>query len=244
MDHAVVSRREWVNARKSLLAKEKEFSKQRDQLSAERRALPWVRLDKDYVFAGPKGAVSLADLFGTHNQLVVYHFMFGPTWKEGCPSCSFWADHFDSMIPHLAARDVALAAVSRAPYKRFAPFKKRMGWKFPWVSSNANDFNYDFQVAHREGEKKEYNYAPMSGTMSELPGASMFVRDESGAIYHTYSCYARGLDMLNGTYQLLDTVAKGRDEAGLPWAMAWVRYHDRYGKAKPAKKPARKAKKR
>jgi predicted dithiol-disulfide oxidoreductase (DUF899 family) len=232
---AAVSRETWLRARKALLAKEKKFTRLRDELSASRRALPRVRIDKDYVFEGPKGPVSLAQLFEGRSQLVVYHFMFGPDWKEGCPSCSFWSDHFDAAKPHLNARDVSFAVVSRAPLKKFAPFKRRMGWKFPWVSSHANDFNYDFDVAPRPGKKGTYNFAPSTGSMSELPGLSVFCRDKSGAIYHTYSCYARGLDMLNGTYQLLDLVPQGRDEAGLPWPMAWVRYHDRYGLAKKSK---------
>jgi predicted dithiol-disulfide oxidoreductase (DUF899 family) len=231
----IVSREEWLAARKQLLAKEKAFTKQRDQLSAERRALPWVRVDKPYAFEAPEGRRSLADLFDGRSQLIVYHFMLGPGWGEGCKSCSYLSDHIDGAVPHLAQRDVTLLAVSRAPLAEIAAFKRRMGWNFPWVSSFGSDFNYDFDVSSRPEDlaagTATYNYEKRDGTMEELPGASVFCKDAKGAVFHTYSCYARGLDMLIGAYNWLDLAPKGRDEDALPWTMAWVDYHDRYGAA-------------
>lgn len=232
MEHPVVSQTEWLARRKELLRKEKEFTRARDALSAERRSLPWVKIAKPYVFEGPRGNLSLADLFGGKGQLVVYHFMLGPDWSEGCKSCSFWADGFDGMAVHLAHRDVTLAAISRAPLAKIEAFKRRMGWRFPWFSSHGTDFNRDFNVSFtREAlERGEtiYNYEKRSFPSEEAPGVSVFARGEGGAVFHTYSCYARGLDMLNGAYQILDLVPKGRDEAGLPYGMAWLRHHDRY----------------
>jgi predicted dithiol-disulfide oxidoreductase (DUF899 family) len=230
--HQVVSHAQWISARRQLLAKEKEFTRLRDELSAVRRALPWERVEKDYVFAGITGQVSLADAFAGKNQLVVYHFMFGPDWQEGCKSCSFWADNFNGILPHLAARDVALVAISRAPVERLSTFARRLGWSFPWLSSGGTSFNEDYGVSFTPEalaqEAITYNYAPSSMKMSELPGISVFCKDETGAIYHSYSCYARGLDMLNGAYHYLDLVPKGRDEAGLPHSMSWVKFRDQY----------------
>ena len=239
MPHTIVSQAEWLTARKALLAREKEFSKARDQLSAARRQLPWVKVDKNYVFDGPNGKHPLADLFDGKSQLLVYHFMLGPGWVQGCPSCSFLADHFDGAVAHLAQRDVTLVVVSRAPLAEIDAYKKRMGWRFKWVSSFGNDFNHDFHVSFTKDEMAsgaEYNYAIGKIPSEELPGLSAFIKDESGGIFHTYSSYARGLDMLVGTYNFLDLAPKGRDEDALPWTMAWVRRHDEY-EAAPAQPP-------
>ncbi|UVL59625.1 DUF899 domain-containing protein [Pseudomonas sp. B21-032] len=219
----VVSRSEWLSARRQLLLHEKALTHQRDELSKARRALPWVRVDQDYRFEGPEGRLSLGDLFAGRSQLLVYHFMFGEGWDEGCPGCSFLADHFDGANLHLAHHDVSLVAVSRAPYAQFQAFKQRMGWKFPWVSSHASSFNQDFGVGAKGSD--QYNYEPYSGEETELPGLSVFYRDAGGTLFHTYSSYARGLDMLVGTYNFLDLMPKGRNEEG---TMDWVRHHDRY----------------
>lgn len=229
----IVSAEQWTAARRQLLAKEKELTRREDELAAERRALPWVRVEKPYVFDGPSGATTLADLFAGRSQLAVYHFMLGPGWKEGCPSCSLLADHLDGSVPHLAARDVTLAAVSRAPYAEIAPFKQRMGWRWPWVSSYGNDFNRDYGVSFSKEEVAagsfDYNYGESGFPSEEAPGLSVFVKDETGAIFHTYSTYGRGGEPFIGMYHVLDRVPKGRDEDGLPWPMAWVRHHDKYG---------------
>ena len=230
-NHKVVSQAEWLEARKGLLAKEKEFTRLRDQLSQQRRELPWVRVDKAYIFDTPKGKETLADLFAGRSQLVVYHFMFDPDWPEGCPSCSFWADNFNGIGVHLNQRDVAMVAISRAPLAKLEAFKKRMGWSFKWLSSFNNDFNYDYHVSFtQEDLKKEvyYNYGWRKTDTSELPGASVFYKDESGKVFHTYSCYSRGIDILNTAYHYLDLVPKGRDEDRLEFTQAWVRYHDKY----------------
>jgi predicted dithiol-disulfide oxidoreductase (DUF899 family) len=232
MQHRIVSKDEWIAARKELLVKEKESTRLRDELSKQRLELPWEAVEKSYVFEGPKGGETLGDLFGGRSQLMVYHFMFGPGWKEGCQSCSYLADHFDSMTIHLANRDVTLAVISRAPIAEIEAFKKRMGWKFKWVSSYGNDFNYDYQVSSTAEELAtglvDYNYSKTTFPSEERPGLSAFYKDGSG-IFHTYSAYARGLDILLGTYNFLDMAPKGRDEEGLPWPMAWVRHHDKYG---------------
>jgi len=228
---AVATREEWRSRRLALLAKEKRLSRLRDELSRERRELPWVRVDEEYVFDTPDGERSLPEIFGSRSQLLVYHFMFGPDWTEGCPSCSFWMDSFDGVAVHLANRDVELVAVSRAPQERLDAYKRRMGWRFRWVSSLGNRFNFDFGVSFTEEQRQEgaeYNYAQVAQPQEELPGVSVFTKDAGGAVYHTYSCYARGLDVLNSAYQLLDLVPKGRDEQDLPWSMAWLRRHDSY----------------
>ena len=231
--HTSVSREEWLEARKAHLAREKEFTRLRDQLSAERRAMPWVKVDKAYVFAGPEGPATLADLFHGRRQLIVYHFMFGPGWEEGCPSCSFLADHIDGAAVHLAQRDVTLLAVSRAPLARIEAFKQRMGWRFTWMSSHGTDFNFDYYVSFTKDAMAKgavyYNFGPREFPSEEASGISVFYRDEPGEIFHTYSAYARGLDLLVGAYNYLDLAPKGRDEDALPFTMAWVRHHDRYG---------------
>ena len=226
-----VSHAEWLAARKQFLAKEKEFTHLRDALSKQRRELPWEKVEKNYVFEEPRGKVTLGDLFGGCSQLVVYHFMFGPGWKEGCPSCSFIADQFDSITLHMAQRDTRLVAVSRATLAEIDAFKKRMGWKFPWVSSFGTDFNYDYRVSFSKEEiasgKAIYNYETSSFESEEGPGASVFYR-EDGEIFHTYSTYGRGLDMMLNAYNFIDLTPKGRDEDSLPYPMAWVRHHDKY----------------
>src|SRR2546428_2187245 len=227
----IVSEAEWLVARKDLLTREKEFSRQRDALSAARRKLPMVKIEKEYVFEGPNGKETLADLFEGRSQLMVYHFMFGPGWEEGCKSCSYLADHFDGANWHLPHRDVTLVVISRAPLSELEAYKKRMGWRFKWLSSHGNDFNFDYHVSFtKEDEKKNkiyYNYTEGEFMMDELPGLSEFYKDEDGAIFHTYSTYSRGLDILVGTYNFLDLVPKGRDE-NPESTMDWVRRHDQY----------------
>jgi predicted dithiol-disulfide oxidoreductase (DUF899 family) len=227
----VVSPKEWIAARKKLLTKEKKFSRLRDELNLQRRKLPWAKVEKEYVFEGPAGKISLADLFEGQSQLIIYHFMFGPGWKQGCPHCSFWADHFDSVNLHLGQRDTALAVVSRAPWKEIKPFKKRMGWKFRWVSSFETDFNFLFNVSLTPQQLKTrtaiYNFEPLNMDIDEREGVSAFYKDKNGDIYHTYSSYARGIDLMNTTYNFLDLTAKGRNEHR-EFAQDWVRYHDEY----------------
>ena len=231
-NHKVVSREEWLIVRQQHLAKEKEFTRLRDQLSQERRDLPWVKVDKPYIFDGPNGKESLSEAFAGRSQLLVYHFMFGPEWSEGCKSCSFWADNFNSIIVHLNQRDATMVAISRAPLEKLLAFQKRMGWTFKWLSSFGNDFNRDYHVSFtpEELEKGEmyYNYRVGKFGRDEAPGLSVFHRDASGTIFHTYSCYGRGLDMLNGAYHHLDVLPKGRDEAGLSYPQEWVKHHDKY----------------
>jgi predicted dithiol-disulfide oxidoreductase (DUF899 family) len=228
----IVSHAEWLAARKAFLKKEKEFTRLRDELSKQRRELPWERVEKKYVFDGPTGKESLADLFAGRSQLLVYHFMLGPDWVEGCPSCSFLADHFDGAIPHLNARDVTFLAISRAPLSQIQTFQKRMGWKFKWVSSNGTDFNFDYQVSFTpediEKSAANYNYDTIPFRLEEGPGLSAFFKEEAGTVYHTYSTFARGLDMSIGAYHFLDLAPKGRDEEGLAFSMAWVKHHDKY----------------
>jgi len=232
-NHPVVSREEWVEARRQFLAREKEFTRARDRLSAERRALPWERVDKSYAFDTPKGRQTLAELFDGRSQLIVYHFMFGPDWEDPCKSCSFWADNFNGIPVHLRHRDVTLIAVASAPLHKIDALKRRMGWNFTFVSSAGSDFNHDYNVSFTPDElaagEITYNYARSKLLMTELPGISVFYRDASGSVFHTYSCYARGLDMLNGAYHYLDLVPKGRDEGEFRPRMQWVRLHDRYG---------------
>src|SRR4029453_1569528 len=231
--HKVVSRKEWLEARTKLLKKEKESTRLRDQLSAERRKLPWMKVEKQYVFDAPQGKVMLADLFDGRSQLVIYHFMFGPDWKEVCPSCSFVSDHIDGTLAHLAARDVTIVIVSRAPLGKIEAFKKRMGWRFKWVSSYGSDFNPDFHVSFTKEEfaqgKVNYNYTMQEFPSEEAPGISVFYKDAGGDIFHTYSTYGRGVEQIVGTYMILDMVPKGRDEDQLGFTMEWVRHHDRYG---------------
>jgi predicted dithiol-disulfide oxidoreductase (DUF899 family) len=229
----IVSESEWVEARKALLAKEKEFTRLRDELSRARRALPWVKVEKSYVFQGPNGPLPMAELFAGKQQLIVYHFMFGPDWEVGCKSCSFWADNYDGIVAHLCQRDANLVAISRAAIARLEAFRQRMGWHFTWVSSLGNDFNFDYQASFKPEELAKgqvyYNFERRGFPATEAPGISVFSQDDAGAIYHTYSCYARGLDMLNGAYHYLDLLPKGRDEDKLPYHMDWVKLHDLYG---------------
>ena len=227
--HPVVSHQDWLAASRELLAKEKEFTRLRDELSNERRALPWERVEKAYFFDAPEGRVELAELFGGHGQLLVYHLMFGPDWTEACKSCSFWADNFNGVDVHLAHRDTALVAVSRAPLATLEAYARRMGWTFRWVSSGEGDFIFDYKVSSRPGEDAlDYTFGTMKVGPGERPGFSAFRRGDDGAIYHTYSTYARGVDMLNGAYHLLDLTSKGRDESGLPFTMSWVKRRDQY----------------
>jgi predicted dithiol-disulfide oxidoreductase (DUF899 family) len=231
LQHKVVSKDEWIKARLEHLAAEKEFTRRRDELSRLRRDLPWVRVEKNYAFDGPKGKESLADLFAGRHQLMIYHFMLGPTWEEGCKSCSFLADHFDATLIHLSHRDVTFAVVSRAPLPRIAEFQKRMGWRFHWVSAAATDFQRDYGVHFTKEElagEVNYNYGKGRFGLEEAPGLSVFYKNEAGEIFHTYSAYARGLETLVGTYSFLDLVPKGRDEDGLKFTMSWVRHHDKY----------------
>ena len=218
--HKIVSREEWIEARKALLAREKDFTHARDRLSEERRALPWVKVEKPYMFESAAGTKTLAGLFKGRPQLVVQHFMFAPEWHEGCKSCSFWADGFERMIPHLAARDTTLVAVSRAPVAKLEAFKTRMGWTFDWVSSAPSDFNFDYAVSFTPDQVKSganiYNFGTSGFGVEEAPGISVFCRDEAGDIFHTYSCFARGLDMMNAAYHYLDLTPLGRHEDGLP----------------------------
>ncbi len=225
----VGTRDEWRTARLQLLDKEKELNRLRDQLAEERRSLPWVRVEKEYAFDTHDGRKTLAELFDGRSQLLVYHFMLGPGWDEGCPSCSFWADTYDGNDVHLAARDVTFLCCSRAPLEEIDRYKDRMGWSFEWVSSAPSDFNFDFGVSFTADQVEggaEYNFRE-SGVGDEMPGLSSFAL-EDGAVFHTYSTYARGLDPLNGAYQLLDLAPRGRDEAGLDWPMQWLRRHDAY----------------
>lgn len=230
MTARVATREEWLAARAELMAAEKAFTKQRDDLNAKRRTMPWVKLDKDYVFDGPNGQVGLERLFDGRSQLIVYHFMFAPESEWGCKSCSFWADHFDGAIAHLNARDTSFVAISRAPIDKLQRQAKRLGWNFPWVSSGKSTFNYDFNVSFEpdaEG-KAIYNYERRQVPMKDMQGMSVFAKGSDGAIYHTYSTYGRGQDLVNGAYNMLDLTPKGRDEDSLPFTMAWVKLHDEY----------------
>ncbi|WP_321476283.1 DUF899 domain-containing protein [uncultured Paludibaculum sp.] len=228
----VVSIDEWLEARKALLAQEKALTRQRDNLSRQRRALPWVKVEKEYVFDGAQGPVSLSNLFAGRTQLLVYHFMFGPEWAEGCPSCSLVADNIDGALVHLAQRDTTPVMVSRAPIGKIEAFRKRMGWNSEWVSSYRNTFNWDYHVSFTKDEMAQgemyYNFGMNRFPQDEAPGVSVFYKDPAGSIFHTYSAYARGVESLLGTYDLLDMTPKGRDEDQLPFGMAWVRHHDRY----------------
>jgi predicted dithiol-disulfide oxidoreductase (DUF899 family) len=228
----VVSREEWVAARKELLAKEKRLTRERDALAEARRKLPWVKVEKEYVFDAPNGKKKLTELFEGRSQLIVYHFMFAPGWEAGCPSCSIVGDNIEGSARHLANRDVTLLAVSRAPLPEIEAFKKRMGWRFKWVSSYGSGFNRDYHVSFtkEEVERKDtyYNYGKNPFPSEEGPGASVFYKNEKGEVFHTYSGYARGLEPIMGVYNYLDITPKGRNEEGLAFPMAWVRHHDRY----------------
>jgi predicted dithiol-disulfide oxidoreductase (DUF899 family) len=230
-NHKVVSSREWTEARKALLVKEKEFTRARDALSRERRELPWMAVDKPYVFEGPDGKQTLSEIFSGRSQLVVYHFMFDPSWDAGCPHCSFWADNFDRIVVHLNQRDVTMVGISRAPYAKLAAYEKRMGWSFKWLSSNGTDFNFDYRVAFTPDEmaakKADYNFTTQDPKKTEREGVSVFCKDAAGNVFRTYSAYARGIDMLNTAYHYLDLVPKGRDEGSR--GQYWVRRHDEYG---------------
>ncbi|HEX8882401.1 MAG TPA: thioredoxin family protein [Candidatus Acidoferrum sp.] len=227
-----VSREEWLVARKKLLTREKQLTRERDAVAAERRQLPWVKVEKNYVFDSPTGRKTLADLFDGKSQLIVYHLMFGPEWKEACPSCSFNMDHTDGALAHLAQRDVSFAAVSRAPWPKIEAFKNRLGWKFNWVSSYGSDFNYDYRVSFTPEQlakgRVEYNFDLAGFPGAEAPGISVFYKDKAGNIFHTYSAYARGSESTMNAYNYLDLVPKGRDEDGLRFTMSWLRHHDRY----------------
>jgi predicted dithiol-disulfide oxidoreductase (DUF899 family) len=227
-DHEVVGHDEWVDARRELLAKEKEFTRLRDELTQQRRDLPWEAVDKEYVFEGPGGQATLGELFDGRSQLLVYHFMFDPGDDTGCPICSFWADSFDPLIVHLHARDVTMVAVSQAPLEKIVPYKKRMGWSFPWFSSHGSDFNLDYRVSFTsdEADKPVYNYDTIAPRDTQREGLSVFHKDD-GQVFHTYSAYARGIDLVQSAYNYLDLVPKGRDEH--PPGPHWVRRHDEYG---------------
>jgi predicted dithiol-disulfide oxidoreductase (DUF899 family) len=232
--HPVLPRERWMAQRLALLARERELTRLGDQIARERRALPWVRVDTPCVFDTPTGPRTLAELFGPHRQLLVQHFMLGPGWEAGCPSCSFMTDHLGGVLPHLAQRDVAVALVSRAPIEQIERFRQRMGWQLTWVSSHHNRFNFDFQVSFAPEELATgevfYNYAKRPFPQSEAPGISAFFKDDAGAVFHTYSTYGRGVEAMMGTYHLLDLTPKGRDEDQLPYTMAWIKHHDRYEK--------------
>lgn len=231
-NHRVVTREQWVLERTALLAKEKEFTRLGDDLSRQRRDLPWVRVDEPYSFDGSRGRETLSDLFEGRSQLVVYHFMFGPDWAAGCPHCSFWADNFNPIIVHLNQRDVTMVAVSRAPYEKLAAYQKRMGWTFKWVSSGGSSFNFDFDVSFSpeamQSKTAFYNFRKGDPGRSDREGVSVFYKDAAGAVFHTYSAYARGIDVLNTAYHYLDLVPKGRDEGGR--SQYWVKRHDEYGR--------------
>jgi len=230
LSHAIVSRDQWIESRRELLTKEKTVRLELDDLARQRRELPWAKIEKDYQFETENGQQSLADLFGNNSQLMTYHFMFGPDWKQGCVACSFLSDHFDSVNLHLAHHDVSLVAVSRAPLADFTQFKQRMGWSFPWVSSANNDFNFDYGVSFTKEQIAEesaiYNYRKTGQVAEEMAGLSVFVKADDGSIYHTYSTYTRGLDILLGTHNFLDLTPNGRNEKS---TMDWIRYHDQYG---------------
>jgi predicted dithiol-disulfide oxidoreductase (DUF899 family) len=232
MQNQVVSHEEWLKARLELLAAEKELTRQRDALTRRRMTMPWERVEKSYRLEGPNGALSLADLFDGRSQLIVYHFMFAPDWTEGCKSCSFWADTFDGIPVHLNHRDVTFTAVSRAPLAKIEAYKQRMGWSFPWVSSYGSDFNFDYRVSftpeEMAGGQAYYNYAVRPVGVSDQMGISVFCKNDRDEVFHAYSCYERGIDIVNGAYQFLDLVPKGRDEDGLDFTMEWVRRHDQY----------------
>ncbi len=232
MHHRTATRADWLTERTALLAREKQFNTARDALSAARRDLPWVKVEKDYRFSGDAGKLSLHDMFAGRSQLVIYHFMYGTDWDAGCPSCSFWIDNLNGTDAHLAARDTTIALVSKGPLGQLLAYRKRMGWTLPWYSAADTDFNEDFQVTfpqeQRDTNKVTYNYRQTKMGMSDMTGISVFTSDTDGQVFHTYSTYSRGVDMLNGTYHILDLTPKGRDEDDLPHSMAWLKRHDEY----------------
>ncbi|MEO6624352.1 MAG: thioredoxin family protein [Burkholderiaceae bacterium] len=242
LNHPVLSGERWVTERKALLAREKELTRLRDQIAIERRALPWERVEKDYTFDTPTGRRTLAELFEGRQQLLVQHFMFGPGWEQACPNCSFMADHSDGMGVHLANRDVSFVAISRAPLADILRFRERMGWQFSWVSSNGGDFNSDFHVSFTPEERVHgevyYNYGMVAFPQEEAPGVSAFIQDDAGDIFHTYSTFGRGVEVMMGTYNKLDLMPKGRAERDVPYKMEWVRHHDRYPKPQAVAKAA------
>ena len=228
----IVSREKWLEQRLQHLADEKEFTRARDVLSAKRQQLPWVLLEQDYQFEGDSGPVRLSELFGGHSQLIIYHFMYDEDWEAGCPSCSFWADNFNTIGAHLGARDAGFAAISIAPIEQLAKYKRRMSWEFTWVSSSGNSFNRDFDVSSTQEERSngsaQYNYKNSTFPVDEAPGISVFARGENDEIYHTYSTYSRGIDMLNGAYHYMDLLPNGRDEDGLDYVQQWIKRRDEY----------------
>ncbi len=231
----VVSEKEWLEARLELLAREKAFDKQRDELTRARQAMPWVKVTTEYIFDGPNGKESLSDLFGKCHQLIVYHFMYHPSWEDQpCLSCSFWADNFNGISEHLKARDVSFVLISKAMFSQIEAYRKRMGWSLKWLSSHDNTFNRDYHVSFTDQEMANengyYNYKIQRTPAQEMPGLSVFAKDDDGDVYHTYSSYGRGTDMINGAYHLLDRVPKGRDEDGLSWNQAWIQRRDEYDK--------------
>ena len=228
-NHRIVGHDEWLEARRELLGREKEFTRLRDEIGRRQRALPWEPVEKEYVFDGPDGRETLAELFDGCSQLIVYHFMFGPEDDAGCPHCSFWADSFDANVVHLNARDVTMVAVSRAPLAKLAAYQQRMGWSFKWLSSAGTDFNVDYGVSFAPEQRDElvYNFGTIAPGLEDREGMSVFYRDEEGRLFHTYSTYARGIDMLNAAYNYIDLVPKGRDEEGRA-PQFWVRRHDEY----------------
>lgn len=230
--HSIISREEWIDARKALLEKEKGLTQLREEVSQARRNLPWVKVDSDYVFEGLNGDETFSDLFDGRSQLIVYHFMFGPDWEDGCKSCSYMADHFNPAIAHLNARDISMVVASNAPLEKLEAFKARMEWSFKWLSSMNSAFNQDYGVTFSaddvESGAVHYNYKDQAFPMTEAPGISVFIKDKGGAVYHTYSTFARGLDPMLTAYQYMDLAPKGRDEDELPFSMAWVNHHDRY----------------
>jgi predicted dithiol-disulfide oxidoreductase (DUF899 family) len=244
--HKVVSHEQWLEMRAAFLVREKEFTRARDELNRQRQELPWEPVEKDYVFTGPRGQETLAELFDGRSQLIVYHFMFAPDWDAGCPHCSFWADNFDPVIVHMNQRDVTMVAISRAPYARLAAYRKRMGWTFKWLSSAGTSFNFDYGVSFTDDERKRgaalYNFRKGDPGVSEREGVSVFFKDADGKLFHTYSAYARGIDLQNTAYNYIDLVPKGRDEGGR--SQYWVRRRDEYPVSEADKKSRKTAKKR
>ena len=234
MKNQTVTKKEWTKARIKLLKEEKEFTRKRDELTKKRQEMPWLKVDKEYIFQDTSGKVSLTDLFGKCSQLIIYHFMYHPSWNQNaCKSCSFWADNFQGTDIHLRAKDANLVAVSKATINQINEYKKRMGWSFQWVSSHDNNFNEDFYVGFTNTQKQKnqifYNYKEQPFAIEELPGVSVFAKNKNNDVFHTYSTYSRGLDMLNGTYQYIDILPKGRNENQLSNKMEWVKRHDEYG---------------